>query len=63
MGHGWRGEPTSKEMLKKRNRRMAEQIERKHTCEVEFCGKYYGSEGSLLQHIKIKHPEVYSNKV
>lgn len=26
---------------------------------IEGCNKSYGSEGSLNQHIKIKHPEVF----
>ena len=27
---------------------------------METCAKSYGSEGSLNQHIKLKHPEFYS---
>lgn len=26
---------------------------------MEICGKSYGSEGSLNQHVKLKHPEYY----
>lgn len=41
----------------KRHRRTANEIERHYKCQVEQCGKLYGSEGSLNQHMKIKHPE------
>jgi len=41
----------------KRHRRTASEIERHYKCPLEQCGKLYGSEGSLNQHIKIKHPE------
>mmetsp|Transcript_26540 Transcript_26540/g.23525 ORF Transcript_26540/g.23525 Transcript_26540/m.23525 type:complete len:283 (+) Transcript_26540:112-960(+) len=45
------------EKLKKiRVRRPADQIERSYKCPSEGCNKSYGSEGSLYQHIKIKHP-------
>lgn len=37
----------------KRHRRTADKIERKHTC--PHCAKAYGSEGSLLQHVRLKH--------
>lgn len=40
---------------KKHNRRCANNIERKFTCPYTKCDKYYGSEGSLNLHIKIKH--------
>jgi len=26
---------------------------------VKTCGKSYGSEGSLNQHYKLKHPDIY----
>jgi len=42
----------------KRHRRTAGEIERHYRCPGERCGKSYGSEGSLNQHIKIKHPEL-----
>ena len=42
----------------KRHRRTALEIERHYKCTVITCGKYYGSEGSLNQHMKLKHPEV-----
>ena len=35
-------------------------IEKKHRCKAPYCEKSYGAEGSLQQHIKIKHPELYS---
>lgn len=41
----------------KRHRRTANEIERHYKCPVEVCSKLYGSEGSLNQHIKIKHPD------
>lgn len=47
---------------KKRFRRTAETIERRFVCEVERCNKCYGSDGSLQQHIKLKHPELYESK-
>jgi hypothetical protein len=44
---------------KKRFRRTANEIEKGYTCEMPRCSRSYGSEGSLLQHIKLKHPEKY----
>jgi len=41
---------------KKRHRRSANQIDRHYKCPVITCAKTYGSEGSLYQHIKLKHP-------
>lgn len=43
----------------KRMRRNADEIERYYKCTVKVCGKSYGSEGSLNQHYKLKHPEIY----
>ncbi len=40
---------------KKHNRRCANDIERQFKCPYPKCEKYYGSEGSLNLHIKIKH--------
>ena len=40
---------------KKHNRRCANDIERKFKCPYLKCEKFYGSEGSLNLHIKIKH--------
>lgn len=44
---------------KKRFRRTANEIEKTYHCEAEKCNRSYGSEGSLLQHVKLKHPEKY----
>lgn len=44
---------------KKRYRRTANEIEKSFTCDMPRCSRSYGSEGSLLQHIKLKHPEKY----
>ena len=41
---------------KKRNRRTATEIARHYRCPIEGCAKSYGGEGSLNQHIKLKHP-------
>ena len=40
-------------------RRNADEIERYYKCTVKSCAKSYGSEGSLNQHYKLKHPEIY----
>ena len=40
---------------KKRLRRSAQQIPKYYICQVEKCSKSYGSEGSLRQHMKLKH--------
>lgn len=42
---------------KKRYRRLAKQIERVNCCPANSCSKSYGSEGSLHQHIRLKHPD------
>ena len=42
---------------KKRIRRKAKQVDRCYKCKAEDCAKVYGTEGSLKQHIKIKHQE------
>ena len=52
-------EQISEENRAKRSRRTAEEIEKKFKCEVSQCERFYGSEGSLQQHIKLKHPELY----
>jgi hypothetical protein len=46
---------------KRRYRRRANQISRSYVCAITTCRKAYGSEGSLNQHMKIKHPEYYQN--
>lgn len=43
---------------KKRHRRPAKEIAREFKCPKETCAKCYGSEGSLNQHIRLKHPEI-----
>mmetsp|Transcript_807 Transcript_807/g.738 ORF Transcript_807/g.738 Transcript_807/m.738 type:complete len:158 (-) Transcript_807:229-702(-) len=43
---------------KTRIRRKATDISRNYVCPVKTCAKGYGAEGSLVQHIKLKHPEV-----
>ena len=48
------------EEKRKRHRRTATEIARHYRCPVEDCPKSYGSEGSLNQHIKLKHPEFYA---
>ena len=53
-----KNENQSEENKSKRARRTAEEIEKKFKCQVPFCQRYYGSEGSLQQHIKLKHPQM-----
>ena len=50
---------SSNDERKKRFRRTATEIQRNFRCTVEKCQKEYGSEGSLHQHIKLKHPELW----
>lgn len=40
---------------KKKNRRLAVDIEKKFECPYTKCYKYYGSDVSLNLHIKLKH--------
>jgi hypothetical protein len=49
-------------MRKKRHRRTAGEISRSYECPITECARSYGSEGSLLQHIKIKHQEFYQSE-
>lgn len=51
--------PYSLNDKKKRYRRTANEIERHYKCPADTCKKKYGSEGSLNQHVKLKHPEIY----
>ncbi len=44
---------------RKRHRRPAHEIRRHHKCPAPQCGKAYGSEGSLSQHLKLKHRMYY----
>ena len=39
----------------KRYRRFASEIDRKYKCPYQNCYKSYGQEGTLNQHIKLKH--------
>jgi hypothetical protein len=41
-------------------RRTAVEIARHYTCNIDKCNKSYGSEGSLNQHIKLKHRYYYN---
>lgn len=47
------------EEKKRRKRRNASEIERLYRCRAEGCGKSYGSEGTLSQHLKLKHHELF----
>ena len=47
------------EERRKRFRRTAGEIDRHYRCTIESCQKSYGSEGSMNQHIKLKHPDLY----
>jgi hypothetical protein len=47
---------------RKRNRRTAEEIVRRYECPHEYCDRCYGSDGSLQQHLKLKHPELYQKE-
>ncbi len=46
----------------KRRRRPANEIARNFKCPADGCGKSYGSEGSMLQHIKLKHEAFYNSE-
>ncbi|CAD8126038.1 unnamed protein product [Paramecium sonneborni] len=48
----------SLEERKKRLRSLASEVQRNFECPLTKCNKKYGSEGSLNQHIKLKHPEL-----
>jgi len=43
---------------KSRMRRKAAEIERHYKCPSTTCQKTYGAEGSLMQHIRLKHPDI-----
>ena len=47
---------------KRRHRKTANEVERHYICPIQGCDKAYGSEGSLNQHVKLKHPEIYFSK-
>ena len=44
---------------KKRKRKKKNEVERNYSCHIDGCQKSYGSENSLNQHMKIKHPEFW----
>ena len=44
---------------KKRKRKKKNEVERNFCCNIDGCKKSYGSENSLNQHMKIKHPEFW----
>ena len=44
---------------KKRFRRTAQQIKKSFMCPIDRCQRKYGTEGSLGQHMKLKHAEEY----
>ena len=48
---------------RKRHRRTATEIQRHYKCPVEGCHKSYGSEGSMNQHMKLKHVEFYRQQI
>ena len=48
-------ESTLDKNRKKHNRRTSNMIAKQYTCPYRNCGKFYGSDGSLNLHIKIKH--------
>lgn len=50
---------SSEDLKKKRFRKTAAEINRHFKCPIETCQKAYGSEGSLNQHIKLKHADYY----
>ena len=40
---------------KRHNRRCANEISKGYQCPFDDCGKFYGSEGSLNLHLRLKH--------
>ena len=48
---------------RKRHRRTATEIQRHYACPVAGCHKSYGSEGSMNQHMKLKHVEFYRQQI
>jgi len=48
---------------KRRHRRNANEIERQFVCSVKECGKAYGSDGALFQHMKNKHNLTYQEHI
>lgn len=48
-------EKTVNAKFRKKSRRTAEEIEKKHSCPYPKCFRTYGSDVSLNLHIKLKH--------
>lgn len=46
----------------KRKRKKKDQVKRDFHCKIDNCGKSYGTENSLNQHMKLKHIEFW-NKI
>eukprot|EP01016_Furgasonia_blochmanni_P020152 TRINITY_DN2246_c0_g1_i15.p2 TRINITY_DN2246_c0_g1~~TRINITY_DN2246_c0_g1_i15.p2 ORF type:complete len:111 (-),score=25.27 TRINITY_DN2246_c0_g1_i15:282-614(-) len=61
--HHYGGGSSNFDEKKKRHRRPACEIDRHYKCPVDACQKSYGSEGSLSQHIKLKHGEYYAKNI
>jgi|JI10StandDraft_1071094.scaffolds.fasta_scaffold262261_2 hypothetical protein len=54
---------SSGKLTLQRTRRTANEIKRHYRCMVDECTKSYGSEGSLNQHIKLKHPQYFKEEM
>jgi len=52
---------TSDDQKQKRHRRKKNEIDSMFKCPESNCQKAYGSEGSLFQHIRLKHPDLTAN--
>ena len=64
--HNYRNESIDMDGLddkRKRHRRTATEIQRHYACPVAGCHKSYGSEGSMNQHMKLKHVEFYRQQI
>jgi hypothetical protein len=46
----------------KRKRKKKDEVSRKYFCKIGECGKSYGTENSLNQHMKLKHIDFW-NKI
>ena len=46
-------------LKKRRKRKLKSEVERNFRCAVPNCNRAYGSENSLNQHIKLKHPKFW----
>jgi hypothetical protein len=43
----------------RRKRKLKTEVTRNFECPIVDCDKSYGSENSVNQHIKLKHPEIW----